>query len=133
MTGGQSVVGKKEPNKRIVLWLLAALAAVLTGCGSHDDGGRAQKQETQQAELSGMEAEPVLAYEVPVVLPGILVDRIGYEAFSYKTAVVRGVVCRLVFVLSMPIRKKWFIPAVWKAQVTMQRRKNIIVMGTFPR
>ena len=82
--------GKKEPNKRIVLWLLAALAAVLTGCGSHDDGGRAQKQETQQAELSGMEAEPVIAYEVPVVLPGILVDRIGYEAFSYKTAVVRG-------------------------------------------
>ncbi len=82
--------GRKRPNKRIVLWFLAALAAVFTGCGSRDDGERAQKQETQQAEIFSMETEPVLDYEVPVVLPGILVDRIGYEALSHKTAVVRG-------------------------------------------
>ena len=62
---------------------------VLSGCG----------RETVPADTSAtvalvgpvsMETAPVLTYEVPSMQPGILVDRIGYEAAGTKLILVRG-------------------------------------------
>ena len=81
--------GQRNFTKRIEMLLVVLLFwTALCGCGS---GGREdERRETQGTEPLSMETAPVIDYEVPVVLPGILVDRIGYEAASYKTAVVRG-------------------------------------------
>ena len=81
--------GQRNFNKRIAMLLVVLLfLTALFGCGS--GGGEDERRETQGTEPLSMETAPVIDYEVPVVLPGILVDRIGYEAASYKTAVVRG-------------------------------------------
>ena len=37
-----------------------------------------------------MEQEPQLSYEVPVSMPGILVDRLGYLPEENKTAIFKG-------------------------------------------
>ncbi len=82
--------GFKMLNKRIAMLLAVLLfSTALFGCNPDGSGEDVQK-EIQKTEPSSMETAPVLDYEVPVVLPGILVNRIGYEAVSYKTAVVRG-------------------------------------------
>lgn len=83
--------GRKKTNKKIAMILAGLLlAAALLGCGSGNGGETARKPDVQEAGPQSMETAPVLDYEVPVVRPGILVNRIGYEAASYKTAVVRG-------------------------------------------
>lgn len=81
--------GQRNFNKRIAMLLVVLLfLTAFSGCGS---GGREdERKEMQETEPLSMETAPVIDYEVPVVLPGILVNRIGYEAASYKTAVVRG-------------------------------------------
>lgn len=81
---------QKNLNKKIALLLaLLLFVTALFGCGSKEDG-EAVRKEAQEMGPRSMEEAPVIAYETPVVLPGILVDRKGYEADSYKTAVVRG-------------------------------------------
>lgn len=82
--------GHRIFNKRIAMLLAVLLfSAALFSCGL-DSGGEDAQKEIQEAGPLSMETAPVIDYEVPVVLPGILVDRVGYEAVSYKTAVVRG-------------------------------------------
>lgn len=72
----------RRPEKKIALLLVLAL---LTGCGS----AGTQEVDSVNKEV-GLETAPVLDYEVPDMLPGILLNRIGYEPSSLKLAVVRG-------------------------------------------
>lgn len=63
--------------------------AVLSGCGEEVVTTDTNATETVEGPTS-METAPVLTYEVPSMQPGILVDRIGYEATGTKLILVRG-------------------------------------------
>lgn len=66
---------------------LALLAPALGGCGAGAGGAAG---DSGQAVFQGMEPTPRLEYEVPVSLPGILTDRVGYQAGGNKIAAIRG-------------------------------------------
>ena len=73
-------VGRKG-IKRIAVLLFCSL---LTGCGSW-------KTEAEDGSVrSGLLEEPILEYEVPVMLPGILLNQNGYAPSSHKIAIIRG-------------------------------------------
>ncbi len=65
----------------------AVLVLLLTGCGAAP-----LKQDTQEEIniITSMEEEPDLAYEVPVSLPNILINQLGYITDSTKTAIFCG-------------------------------------------
>lgn len=71
-----------------LLFLTLLLLTALTGCQEE----LPTKQTTGQTEpaVTSMEQEPVLSYEVPVSVPGIVIDRIGYITGSTKIAVFSG-------------------------------------------
>lgn len=85
-------MGKGLRLKNRIAYLLVFIllgTMVLSGCG----------RETVPADTSAtvafdgpvsMETAPVLTYEVPLMQPGILVDRIGYEAAGTKLILVHG-------------------------------------------
>ena len=80
-------------NKKINIWLaVLTMSLVLSGCGAM--GGNVKNQiqgKPDQTEvLALLETEPILNYEVPNVLPSILVNRIGYEAGADKIAIISG-------------------------------------------
>lgn len=66
---------------------LALLTAALGGCGTEAVGTAG---ESGPAAFEGMEPTPILEYEVPKSLPGILVDRVGYQSGGSKIAAIRG-------------------------------------------
>lgn len=78
-------------QKRIVCALMCIfmVSAVFGGCGQEKTPVLSANQETVQGPVS-MEQAPVLEYQVPVLMPGVLVDRIGYEAAGTKVIIVRG-------------------------------------------
>lgn len=78
-------------QKRIVCALMCIfmVSAVFGGCGQEKTPAVSENSETVQGPIS-MEPAPVLDYEVPVLMPGVLVDRIGYEASDTKLMIVRG-------------------------------------------
>lgn len=72
-----------------VLICIFLVSAVFGGCGQENTPAVSANSETVQGPVS-MEPAPVLEYEVPVLMPGVLVDRIGYEASGTKLIIVRG-------------------------------------------
>lgn len=78
--------------KNRIAYLLAFVllgTTLLTGCGEEVVATDTNKMENMEG-LTRMESAPVLNYEVPTMQPGILVDRIGYEATGTKLILVRG-------------------------------------------
>ncbi len=76
----------KNRIKNIILLIL--IAAILSGC-SHA-GEPAGKGGTGAMTMDGMETAPILDYEVPRTMPGVLISQVGYEPSAIKIAVVRG-------------------------------------------
>lgn len=70
--------------------ILTALLCMLLLAGCEEEFPA--ETATQQTEdmITSMEAEPVLSYEVPKSVPGILVNQLGYTTGSSKVAVFRG-------------------------------------------
>lgn len=82
--------------KKYVLGIVSVLCAsmLLTGCAETEEKKaeteQIQKEETVQVQVSPMETEPVLDYEVPKMLPGAIVTQSGYQAGEEKRVVFRG-------------------------------------------
>lgn len=73
-------------NKKLGrIFSLLLVMVLLTGCGSIGT----EKTDSADKE-AGVETAPVLQYEVPSVLPGILINQAGYEPSSLKLAIIRG-------------------------------------------
>ena len=70
-----------------VVWIFLCLI-VLTGCGSTEE--KRQSSQENVSHVDSMEQEPQLSYEVPVSMPGILIDRLGYLPQENKTVIFKG-------------------------------------------
>ena len=77
---------KIQRHHKIGISFFLLLAVMLTGCTGQEN--RVQKQE--EAAPVSMEEEPDLNYEIPVSVPGILVDQLGYIKEGTKIAVFCG-------------------------------------------
>lgn len=75
-------VGRKGIKRISVLLCLA----LLTGCGSWKSEADAENDLNE----AGLLEEPVLEYEIPVMLPGILLNQNGYMPSAHKIAIIRG-------------------------------------------
>ena len=64
--------------------------ALLTGCAKAPVPTTQQSNETVEDTFISMEKEPVLSYEVPESIPGILVNQLGYLPGSAKVAIFGG-------------------------------------------
>jgi len=66
-------------------------AALLAGCsGPGDRSSSGNGQQAPEDEIVSLGLTPEFDYEVPVNLPNIIVDQVGYAANSSKIAVFRG-------------------------------------------
>ncbi len=74
-------------KNRVILIILPCLL-LFVGCSSKLSAGKVTNPE--EATFISMEEEPVLSYEVPVSIPGILVNQLGYTTGSTKMAVFHG-------------------------------------------
>ena len=74
-------------RRHSVIWVFLCLI-VLTGCGSIKENWQNDQENIPEAD--SMEQEPQLSYEVPVSMPGILVDRLGYLPEENKTVIFKG-------------------------------------------
>ena len=74
-------------RRHSVIWVFLCLI-VLTGCGSIKENRQNDQENIPEAD--SMEQEPQLSYEVPVSMPGILVDRLGYLPEENKTVIFKG-------------------------------------------
>lgn len=74
-------------RRHSVIWVFLCLI-VLTGCGSIKENRQNGHENIPEAD--SMEQEPQLSYEVPVSMPGILVDRLGYLPEENKTVIFKG-------------------------------------------
>lgn len=72
---------------RIKKAAVICLVLLLTGCASPPPVESVKEEEPG---ITSMEKEPDLAYEVPVSLPNILVNQLGYITDGTKMAVFRG-------------------------------------------
>lgn len=61
------------------------MGLLFSGCAPEDSG-----QKRTDTELVSMNPSPDLSYEVPVSVPHILVDQVGYPSFGEKTAIFTG-------------------------------------------
>lgn len=64
--------------------------ALLAGCVQSSVPKTVEKSEPEESSITSMEEEPVLSYEVPVSVPGILINQLGYLPGSTKVAVFSG-------------------------------------------
>ncbi|MCM1128015.1 MAG: glycoside hydrolase family 9 protein [Lachnospiraceae bacterium] len=83
---------RKRIGEPMALYRIKKAAAVgliflLTGCGAPPVTESVKEEEPG---ITSMEEEPDLAYEVPVSLPNILVNQLGYITSGTKAAVFRG-------------------------------------------
>lgn len=80
------IMGKKYKAGMMALLLCAAM---LSGCT--EVGNMPVVEETETAgEISSLGLTPEFNYEIPVSLPDIIVDQVGYASGSSKIAVFRG-------------------------------------------
>ncbi|MDE5932613.1 MAG: glycoside hydrolase family 9 protein [Lachnospiraceae bacterium] len=80
---------QKRNFHRITSILLCT--ALLTGCAELENFSSAgSRQQTQEDEIVSLGLTPEFDYEVPVNLPNIIVDQVGYAVNSNKIAVFRG-------------------------------------------
>ncbi len=83
-------------RNRLIRCISVALCLLLTGCsvpifgGSADSDGSAAESSSVQDGPSSLGQSGSLDYEVPVQLPNILVDQVGYSAAGSKTAIFLG-------------------------------------------
>ncbi len=70
----------------IAIALLSML--LIAGCEEENPAEKVNNQTIP--DYTSMEEEPVLTYEVPVSIPGILVNQIGYTTGSTKVAIFHG-------------------------------------------
>lgn len=75
---------RQKIGKSFLALLLSA--GLFSGCGFYESDPTRQTSSS----VEGMEETPVLSYEVPVMLPGILVNQEGYVPKEKKVAVFRG-------------------------------------------
>ncbi|HKM33755.1 MAG TPA: glycoside hydrolase family 9 protein [Lachnospiraceae bacterium] len=81
-----------KKNKRKI-WLALLLATlILEGCSTTGSNQKNQMQvkPVQNDSITCLEAEPILDYVVPTVMPSILVNQMGYEVGTVKIALVTG-------------------------------------------
>lgn len=83
--------------KKNVLAIVLALGVSLLFGGCAKSGTIAAEQENQvsgeatyEVQITSMENEPVLDYEVPIIKPGIIVSLDGYSVLKEKKAVFQG-------------------------------------------
>lgn len=74
-------------KKKIALLLSLVLFA---GCGAPVENGHQTGDIAETESAVGLETEPVLDYEIPTLLPGVLLSQAGYSPVSEKIAVVCG-------------------------------------------
>lgn len=79
-------------KKRYISGMAAVLSAalLLSGCTELDNTSVGKKKQEQEDEIVSLGLVPEFNYEVPVSLPDIMVDQVGYAAGSNKIAVFRG-------------------------------------------
>lgn len=78
---------EKAWKKRIAFLLVMV---VLTGCGSSAGEGMGTGKQPETGSTAGLETAPILDYEVPTLLPGVLLSQRGYSPASQKIVVVCG-------------------------------------------
>ncbi len=66
--------------------LFLCIGMILAGCSPEDFVNVAN----ETADFEGMNETPDLSYEVPVVVPHILIDQVGYTPEGKKTVIFRG-------------------------------------------
>lgn len=74
--------------KKKIAFLLVLV--ILTGCGSPAGNGQSAGKQSETGSTAGLETTPVLDYEVPTLLPGVLLSRRGYSPVSQKIVIVCG-------------------------------------------
>lgn len=74
----------------ILITLLCILQFILLCAGCKGENPAEKVTDQTEPEYTSMEEEAVLTYEVPVSVPGILVNQIGYTTGSTKVAVFHG-------------------------------------------
>ncbi len=72
--------------KNRVISLFLCMGLLFSGCVP----GNLKQEQTSGTEPVSMNPAPDLSYEVPVSVPHILVDQIGYPSFGEKTAIFTG-------------------------------------------
>ena len=72
--------------KRRFISLFLCIGLLMSGCGPVEENPVNQ----EETELVSMNPEPDLSYEVPVAVPHILVDQVGYPTGGVKTAIFSG-------------------------------------------
>lgn len=77
----------KGTVKVIRLLVISLLASAFGGCGANSE---AAMGENHYAPAQGMESTPIIEYIVPQATANVLVDRLGYEVYGRKEAVVKG-------------------------------------------
>lgn len=79
----------RKYNGRGLLLLICLTAAVLSGCGEEEEAAENVVKNPYAGAVS-MEETPVVNYEVPQLLPNVLVDTRGYSLGGRKVAAVKG-------------------------------------------
>lgn len=70
--------------------IIMALVSLLLTAGCQEENPTENVTNQPIPDYTSMEEEPVLTYEVPVSIPGILVNQIGYITESTKVAIFHG-------------------------------------------
>ena len=66
--------------------LFLCIGLLFSGCATEDMG----QKNNEETELVSMNPTPDLSYDVPLSVPHILVDQVGYTTAGKKTAIFRG-------------------------------------------
>ena len=86
-------------TKKVALFLIISmLAGVFGGCGADTETNAG---DNYYAGAQGMENTPIIEYTVPQATANVLVDRLGYQTYGKKEAVVKGKVLPETFRLWM--------------------------------
>lgn len=106
------------------------LAATLTGCaGIQNNSG--QSGNPYADGQPALETAPVLDYTVPEVLPGILLNQIGYRPSSLKTMVVQGVKLPAYFYIKDAATKETVYRGILEKQDYDERTGEYTGYGDF--
>ena len=79
-------------KRRYIYGMAAVLSAtmLLSGCTELDNSSAGNNKPEQEEEIVSLGLVPEFNYEVPVSLPDIMIDQVGYASGSNKIAVFRG-------------------------------------------
>ena len=80
-------------NRRCISIALSMLLCVglITGCGGNDSlTSIGENNQTQDGEMESLGLSPEFDYDIPEILPDIMINQLGYASGSNKIAVFRG-------------------------------------------